>query len=246
MKNTDDLIIRPHSTQNHNLFPNQINRPPTSIELIREVTVGEQPTSVCHYKGFTYVGHNLGSVHRVDQAGNVVPDFIKRGNRWISGIAAHRDQLYTLIHQPPAHCVSVHDLQGKQCHSWKIDDGTDYFFRVFAVINDSVIIANRPKKEILIHTLTGVFIRTVKCEQLSKSWVYFTQLGQNSLLISNGSIQPQFFKVNLENTTVEWQSEGGTIANPRGITAYCQDYSLVTTDEYSNRTQLWIINHITG
>ena len=165
MKSADDLIIRPSPTpftQTFKLFPNLINRPPSSIELIKEVTVGSNPTSVCHYKGFTYVGHIWGSVHRVDRAGNVVNNFIKPGNRFISGLAAHQDRLYILMfnNDPLGHCVIVYDLllEGKRCHSWNIDDRETGFYRVFTVSGDSVIIANRPKKEILIYTLTGVLI----------------------------------------------------------------------------------------
>ena len=253
MKSADDLIIRPSPTpftQTYKLFPNLINRPPTSIVLIREVTVGEYPTSVCQYKGFTYVGHDEGSVYRVDEAGNVDNNFIKPGNRFISGIAAHQYRLYILMYNPgpsTGHCVIVYDLllEGKRCHSWNIDDRESSFYRVFAVSGDSVIIANRPKKEILLFTLTGVLMRTVKCELLSKTGVYLTQLGPNSILVSNSNIQPKIFKINLENGDVEWQSQGGTIANPTGITAYCQDYSLVTT-ERTNQTKVWIINHVTG
>ena len=138
-------------------------------------------------------------------------------------------------------------MEGQQCQNWDIDDETTNFFRVFAVCDESVIVANRPKKEFQIYKLTGVHTRTVKCGLLSKSGVYLSQLEQNSVLISNDDTQPKFFKVNVENGTVEWQSEGGTIADasPRGITAYCQDYSLVTT-ERTNQTKVWIINHVTG
>ena len=91
MKHTKNLVIRPSttpSTQGRKAFTNQINLPPTSIELLKEVAVGHGPTSVCQYKGSTYIGHKGGIVHRVDQAGNVVNNFIVHGNRWISGIAA--------------------------------------------------------------------------------------------------------------------------------------------------------------
>ena len=255
MKSDDDLIIRPSPTpftQTYKLFLNLFNRPPTSIELVREVTVGEKPTSVCHYKSFTYVGHRTGSVHRVDQAGNVVKNFINHKSTgsamfpWITGIAGYRDKLCLLVYNPPAHSVIVHDLEGHQCHRWRIEDGSGHFYRVHSVSDDSVIIANRPKKEILIYSLTGVLFKTVKCELLSTSAaVYLTWLGRNSILISNGLAQPKFFKVHLDKGTVEWQSEEGTIADPRGVTAYCQDYSLVTTHR-TGQTCLWIINHATG
>ena len=89
----DDIIINPPNQQPTHHLPNRA--PPTSIQLIKQVTVGDNPTTVCQYKGYTYVGCSKGAIDRIDEGGNVTSSFIKLTN-WITGIIAYEDRLYML------------------------------------------------------------------------------------------------------------------------------------------------------
>ena len=132
LESADDIIITPPNTYH---LPNRA--PPTSIQLIKQVTLTGYPTAVCHYKGYTYVACQNGAVDRIDEGGQVTASFIKLTN-WVTGIIAHEDRLYTLMYGQP-YTVYVHDLTGQQLRSWIHEDRGNYSARALAVINNELI-----------------------------------------------------------------------------------------------------------
>ena len=87
-----------------------IRSPPTGLQFVKEIKVGSYCNTVCHYKGYTYVGSNYGVIDRIDDQGNVTSEFIKLANQVIS-IRAHNDQLFILMYDQP-YKIFVYDLKG--------------------------------------------------------------------------------------------------------------------------------------
>ena len=72
-----------------------IRSPPTGLQLEREIKVGNWCNTLCHYKGYTYVGLENGAVDRIDDQGNVTSAFIKLCDTVLS-IRVFNDQLFIL------------------------------------------------------------------------------------------------------------------------------------------------------
>ena len=70
-----------------------IKSPPTGLQLEREIKVGQLCTTVCHYKGYTYVGLDNGAVDRIDEKGTVNLAFIQLPSS-LASIRAQNDQLF--------------------------------------------------------------------------------------------------------------------------------------------------------
>ena len=95
------------STQTHKWLP-------TGLRLIREVKTDNSCYTVCHYKGYIYVGQYGGAIDRIDEHGRVTKAFMKLANSVFS-LAAHNDRLYTLIYQGKTPSkVFVNNLYNRQ------------------------------------------------------------------------------------------------------------------------------------
>ena len=71
---TDDVIFCDRS-QHMN-----IRSLPTGLQFVKEIKVGSYCNTVCHYKGYTYVGLENGAIDRMNDKGNVTLALIKLVN----------------------------------------------------------------------------------------------------------------------------------------------------------------------
>ena len=119
LQSVDDIIINP---PNHKHCTNKLpsRAPPTSIQLNKQVDLGNFPFAVCRYKGYTYVGRTTGAVDMIDEGGDVTSAFIKLAKA-VTGIVAYEDRLYTLMYGNP-YTVYVHNLTGQQLRMWKTQE----------------------------------------------------------------------------------------------------------------------------
>ena len=242
LESADDIIVKPSNQQpTHSL---QNRAPPTSIQLIKQVTVAIYPTAVCQYQGYTYVGCSNGAVDRIDERGQVTPSFIKLTTR-VTGVIAHEDRLYTLMYGGggPPYTVYVHDLRGQQLHSWIHEDIGNFSARALAVINSELIITDRTNKRFTIYTLTGERVRDVPCDLINNSGISFCHVGDNSVLVANCEAKPRLFRVNLTTGDVVWRSD--RVNSPAGILMYSKDLALVTK-RLSNQVKIWTLNADNG
>ena len=240
LESADDIVINPPNRQPTHHLPNRA--PPTSIQLIKQVTVGGNPTAVCHYKGYTYVGCDNGAVERIDEGGQVTPSFTKLTN-WVTGIIAHEDRLYTLMNGKP-YTVYVHDLTGQQLHCWIHEDRGNYTARALAIINNELIIANRTNKRFTIYTLIGAHVRDVPCDLINNNHLTIGQVGDNSILVANYGANPELYRVNLTTGDIEWRSN--KVGHPIGVLMHGKDVALVTTENNATRVKIWPLNAESG
>ena len=251
LQSADDIIINPPN-QKQSALKQPSRAPPTSNQLIKQVTVGDYPYALCQYKGYTYVGCFNGAVDRIDEGGNVTSSFIKLPGR-VVGIDAYEDRLYSLIRRKLYQLVLasqlrdtvyVHDLTGRQLHSWKHEDRTDYLGRALAFINNELIIAGRNNNRFTIYTLTGKRVRDVPCDLVSHSCSSVCHVGDDSVLVANKDAKSGLYRVNLTTGDVVWRSD--RVNNPIGIVMYSKDVALVTSFSYSNHVKIWTLNADTG
>ena len=120
---TDDVILCDRSQHM------SIRSPPTGLQFEREIKVGSNCSTVCHYKRYAYVGLRSGAVDRIDDQGNVTSEFIELPNTVIS-IRAFNDQLFILtyddIEEP--YTMFVFGLNGSQIHTWNHNDINGYCY----------------------------------------------------------------------------------------------------------------------
>ena len=241
LQSADDIIINP---PNHKQCTNKLpsRAPPTSIKLIKQVTVGYHPITVCQYKGYTYVGCYDGAVDRIDEGGNVTSAFIKL-HRTVTGIVAYEDRLYTLMCGRP-YTVYVHDLAGQQLRSWKHEDSSGDVGRFLTVINNKLVIADKTNKRFTIYTLTGEHVRDVPCDLITKNYLTICHVGDNSVLVANSDAKPGLYRVNLTTGDVEWRSD--RVSGAIGVVMYSKDVALVTSYSRSNKVKIRTLNVDTG
>ena len=242
LQSADDIIINP---PNHKHCSNKLpgKAPPTSIQLIKQVDVGNFPFALCQYKGYTYVGRTTGAVDVIDEGGDVTSSFIKLA-RTVTGIVAYEDRLYSLTSGEP-HTVYVHDLTGQQLRSWNHEDRSGYSEgRSLAVINNELIIVDKTNKRFTIYTLTGERVRDVPCDLINNSGISFCHVGDNSVLVANCEAKPRLFRVNLTTGDVVWRSD--RVDYPVGILMYSKDVALVTSHSRSNQFKICTLNTHTG
>ena len=241
LQSADDIIINPPNQKQSTLkLPSRA--PPTSIQLIKQVTVGDYPLAVCQYKGYTYVGCLYGAVDRIDEGGNVTSSFIKLASQ-AEGIVAYEDRLYTLMCGLP-YTMYNYDLTGQQLRSWNHEDSSGDVGRFLAVINNKLVIADKTNKRFTIYTLTGERVRNVPCVLITKNYLTICHVGQNSILVANGDAKPGLDRVNLTTGDVEWRSD--RVDSPIGVVMYSEDVALVTSFSYSNQVKIWTLNAGTG
>ena len=243
LESADDIIVKPSNQQpTHSL---QNRAPPTSIQLIKQVTVAIYPTAVCHYKGYTYVGCSNGAVDRIDEGGQVTPSFIKLTTR-VTGVIAHEDRLYTLMYGGggPPYTVYVHDLSGQQLHSWIHEDIGNFSARALAVINSELIITDRTNKRFTFYTLTGERVRDVSCDLIYNDYLTICQAGDNSILVAYYHCgYPELYRVNLTTGIIEWRSD--RLCHPIGVLMHSKNYALVTSLN-GKQVKIWIQNVDSG
>ena len=235
-----DIIINPPNQRPTHHLPNRA--PPTSIQLIKQVTVGDYPTAVCHYKGYTYVGCNNGAVDRIDEDGNVTESFIKL-THWPPGVIAYEDRLYTLMYGQP-YTVYVHDLTGQQLHFWNHKDRGKVSARALAIINNELIIADRTNRNFTIYTLTGQYARDVPCDLIYNDYLTICHAADNPILLANVRNTPTLYRVNLTTGDVEWRFNAGN--GDVGVLMHSKDFALVTWFDSSKQITIWTLNTNTG
>ena len=153
---TDDVILCDRSQHM------SIRSPPTGLQLEREIKVGYYCITVCHYKGFTYVGLAGGAVDRIDDQGNVTSEFIELPNTVMS-IRAFNDQLFILTFDEP-YKMFVFDLNGSQIHTWNHHDETDDCYgNKISIIHNHLAVVDASNKRITLYTPAGEVIRHIQC-----------------------------------------------------------------------------------
>ena len=210
---------------------------PTGLRLIREVKTENESYTVCHYKGYTYVGQYRGAIDRIDQHGRVTKAFIKLDIS-VDALAAHNNRLYTLVyqHENPSK-VSVHNLNnGKLIKFWNHPYFTYTGQRITLIGNDQLAVGDWPSKQIIIYSLTGDVIRKVPCPPslTMTAEVCMSSCGDDSVVISDYYKAGKVVRMSLKDGSLLWSSD--RVTNPGGIVHHPAGYVLVVSHEVKHTT----------
>ena len=218
-----------------------IRSPPTGLQLEREIKVGYECNTVCHYKGYTYVGLQGGAVDRIDDQGNVTSEFIIVPSDVVS-IRAHSDQLFILMYGKPYKMYS-YELNGSVIRIWKhLDSNYWNLGGKISIIKNQLTVADVSNKRITLYTPAGEVIRHIQCDEITaNTCVSMCECDDNSVIISC-STPAEVFKFNLTSGAVEWTNTD--ITQPYTVRCYGQ-YVLISGDNLQT-TQIRIINSNTG
>ena len=241
IRQADDIIMSPAAAGNSN---HQQNGVPTSIEVEKEIRVGD-PCRVCHYKGYTYVGTYNNTIDRINEDGEVTESFI-RVEGYPCGMIAHEDMLCVLQHGTP-YFICVFNLLGQQLFKWELNDSATRtnLGRALAVINkEELVVADRINKRFNIYSLTGEFLRSVKCDEIGNSRISLCHASGDSIIVTNYCAQHELFKFNLATGAVEWRSNA--VEGPSAVAMLNKEYALVTEEQGSTGVKFFILNQATG
>ena len=149
---TDDVILCDRS-QHMN-----IRSPPTGLQFVKKIKVGSNCNTVCHYKGYTYVGLENGAIDRIDDQGNVTLAFIKLVNPVIS-IRAHNDQLFILMYDLP-YKMFLYGLNGSRISTWDHPDRNGNFRgNKISIVRNQLAVPDVTNKRVTTYTSAGDVIR---------------------------------------------------------------------------------------
>lgn len=218
---------------------------PSGVKLIKELGFNNACTTVCHYKGFTYVGQVGGAIDRIDQQGNVHKAYIQVTGDVVS-LAAHADKLYCLCHvdrRSPK--INVHDItDGSFLTSWDHPRFLFYGQRITVVNDNQLAVGDYPGRQIIIYSFTGDIIRSVPCPEsldMTKS-MCMSSCGDDCVVISEKATGI-IVKMSLIDGTVLWSTE--SVTRPGGMTSHLTEYILVAGGSI-DETKLFLLRERNG
>ena len=216
--------------------------PPTKLQRIQEAEVANNPRTVCHYKGVTYVGLNGGKVCKINSIqANSFSEFANF-NEIIVGIIAHSDRLYMLKYGTPD-VVFVYGLQGQQLLKWDFEIQTSTAANAMAIVGDQLLLADNTNACIAIYTLNGEKQRSIPCSLIGEQYNSLCGCGPDAVVIAHRQ-SDKIFRVKLSTGEVTWTSDA--VEEPVGVCQYGDKYILVTTHDYTEQVKVWILDSKSG
>ena len=213
--------------------------PPSSIILLRTVSVSYHCDAICHYKGKTYVGLFNHEIDRIDPNYNLTPSFLTL-NSLVFSICVHQDRVYSLLFGKP-YIVNVHDLHsGELLTSWNHCDDS-YSYNKLAIVNNKVIIPDRLNKMLSVYELTGEPLREVSCPTLGSGYISLCKADSDSVIVSD-SVTSRLFRIDLTTGKEIWSCTKLKVI-PHAVT--CDEYQYVYVTGHKSG-KVWILDIRTG
>ena len=212
------------------------------MKLLRTVSVGERPISVCHHDDVTYVGNDKEfTIERITADGEVQKNFIKLDG-YVSSLMISNDDIFVAVcaSSTEEHKIKVFDLDGCSIRSWKRDDCGNYLNKL-GICGDKVVMPNRKNKTLTVYSLDGQMIKSVPLPQINDNQVSMSAAGNNYVVISHHSSNT-VFKVDINTGETLWSSKH--VQLPQGIVCYRDRYVLLT--KQGSSTTVYILDATTG
>ena len=219
--------------------------PPSGLKFVREVKTDCFCSSVCYYKGYTYVGQAGGAIDRINKQGKVDKAFIKLDSIAIA-IAAYNDQLFSLMFGYVKSRVHIHSLQSRQrLRSWAHPNFGGFGQRIVVMRGyNQLAVGDWCSKQIIIYSLTGDVIRKVPCPPSLTmiALVCMSSCGEDSVVISD-RLAGKVVRMSLKDGSLLWSSDGVTY--PGGIVHHPAGYVLVVSN-YVDNTTIYVLDEKDG
>ena len=200
-------------------FPNVV---PTSIHAERTICIWEFCNAVCHYKGYTYVGKNNGTIARIDPEGKIENSYIS-GLANVTTIRAHQDLLYLLYHGS-SYKINVYHVDGHHVRSWDHDDRCSFRGNKICIVQNQIIFANQSCRRFDVFSLSGELVKQTGCSKLlATGYFSIAPIGGDSLIVA--SDQGVVFTFNHQSGQVTWTSQN--MLQDTAVVALNDDYVLL-------------------
>ena len=231
---TDDVIFCDRSRHMN------IRSPPTGLQFVKEIKVGYYCNTVCHCKGYSYVGLENGAIDRVDDQGNVTSEFIKLAKQILS-IRALNDQLFILMYDQN-YKMSVYDLNGSHVRTWEHPDRNgNVRGSKISIVQNQLAVADVTNKLITLYTPAGEVSRDIQCPEIAYTHASMCECDDNSVIISCYH-DAKVFKFNLTTGNIPWTNLN--VSCP--LTVRCYGQYVFVSGDYITITCVSVINSETG
>ncbi|XP_067940339.1 uncharacterized protein [Watersipora subatra] len=208
---------------------------PKSLTKLSSIQLPSSPSSICHYKGNTYIGLHDKTVSRVDIDNKITNKFISTSGP-VNSVTCYKERIYTLSGTSPF-TVGVYSISGELITRWKHPYHGSLSDMV--IIEDKVLITDPSNTRITTYSLDGQVLHHIPCPLLAdSSSVRMCAPDNNSLIIS--SYRPsKVFKIDRTTQGVLWTLT--EVDKPRGLVSY-GEYILLA----AHNNKIYIINSTTG
>lgn len=209
--------------------------PPTGLKLICKITTNGYCISVCHHKGFTYVGCEDGSIVRIDRDGKHQIHFNVSGK--VMAIVAHQDRLYCLIHFSSNRAnIVIYDVFGNQRTSWNhpaMSGSWGSHMSLIEVPDERLVVGNQSGGgQLIIYNLSGAVINKMSLANRGITSIgphfIISSCTAKDVVLANGF--GLVSRIQLADGTVTWSTS--SLKNPRGLVLKDQ-YLLVSSYDSS-------------
>ena len=214
--------------------------PPTSMSLIKSVTVSQYPVSVHSYDNKIYLGWwGSGDLLRYDLDLSGGEALVKGASR-VTSIQAYNNELYVWFAQEDL--IKVYDMTGKPKRSWKHSCMSKDINKL-RVVSDRVVVSPAQDQALTVYNLQGQLWKRIKCPGLSNTGSHkaMAVCSDDSVIVSDRGTN-SVFRVNIDSGEVMWTSKH--VQGAEGVVCYKNRYVLVTNK--NTYTKIWILDADTG
>ena len=222
---------------------------PTSVNLVREATVGFWPQALCHHQANTYVGSQdairggKGVVYRIDEECAKDKAFIQLDvNDVVCSIVVVNEEIYLLVCKNGGKTeIYVYDFLGVHGRQWKVGVcGNSAYPRMVASQNQ-ILVVDPNEKRISRYTTTGEIIDQIPCGFVSDINGGLAGVGDSTVILSMQDSNA-VIRFNLDTGLAMWTSN--SIDKPQGVVRYRDSYLMVINQ--SPGIRIWILDVNTG
>ncbi|XP_067945007.1 uncharacterized protein [Watersipora subatra] len=209
---------------------------PKSMTLLSSIKLPSAPVSVYQHEEVTYAGLCDGTVRKVDSDYRL-HDLLLSTSGIVESICRHENRLYILSHSKPR-TVGVYDTSGQLITTWQ-HPYHDKYCSMLTVAAGNVVVADPPKKKLIIYSLTGKTLRDVSCSLLSNNEVSICAGHGHDIIIADYNTK-KVFRFNITTEKVIWTFTHRD--SPQGLVCY-GDYILVAAD---NSNSIYALSYAKG
>lgn len=210
---------------------------PKSLSLLKSIDAGSNCSSVCHYKGYTYVGQENGAVDRIDMNYQIQASFIKMDS-YVGGIIVYEDNIYLLVFSGTP-VVHVRDMEGKEVRKWNHSDaGSSQGPNRPAIVGGELIIPSRNNCKLSKYSLTGIKLADAACTITANSRVAACDDSSDSVILLSGD--KGVTKMNMNPEGEVWLET--SVPNALAITCYRSHYVIVANAD----SKIQVLSMTTG
>lgn len=213
---------------------------PTSLKLLKELSLNSHCATVRHHEGRVYAGLLDGSLVRIasDFETASLLNLSNGLSGGVGGIAFCGNLMVTTTGLCETKTVGVHELSTcKLVKTWSHND-SEKLGNNLAVVNGQVVVVDRKDKRLSVYTIDGELVKHIPCQQIVEHYVSLCSADHDSVILSN-NLSSSVYKVSISKGQIEWES---TVGLPLSVACYKDKYCVVNSEGSFNSITILDIN----